>query len=33
MRINNREAHFPQGTGVVLKKLTITPETAGDLIN
>lgn len=31
MRINDREAHFPEGTGVVLPKLVITPETAKEL--
>jgi hypothetical protein len=33
MRINGRDAHFPADTGVVLKKLTITPETAQTLVN
>jgi cytoskeletal protein RodZ len=33
MQINGREAHFPADTGVVLKKLTITPETAQTLVN
>jgi cytoskeletal protein RodZ len=32
MRINGRDAHFPADTGVVLKKLTITPETASALV-
>ena len=33
MQINGRDAHFPADTGVVLKKLTITPETAQTLVN
>jgi cytoskeletal protein RodZ len=33
MRINGRDAHFPADTGVVLRNLTITPETAQSLIN
>ena len=33
MQINGRDAHFPEDTGVVLKKLTITPETAQALVN
>lgn len=33
MQINGRDAHFPADTGVVLKKLTITPETAQNLVN
>lgn len=32
IRINGRDAHLPADTGVVLKKLTITPETASALI-
>ena len=32
MRINGRDAHFPADTGIVLKKLTITPETASALV-
>lgn len=33
MQINGRDAHFPADTGVVLKKLTITPATAQTLVN
>ena len=33
MQINGRQAHFPEDTGVVLRKLTITPETAQSLVN
>jgi cytoskeletal protein RodZ len=33
MQINGRDAHFPADTGVVLKKLTITPESAQTLVN
>jgi cytoskeleton protein RodZ len=33
MQINGRDAHFPDDTGVVLRKLTITPETAQTLVN
>lgn len=33
MQINGRDAHFPADTGVVLRKLTITPETAQTLVN
>jgi cytoskeletal protein RodZ len=32
IRINDRDAHFPEGTGVVLPKLTITPESAKALV-
>jgi len=32
IRINNRDARFPENTPVVLKKLTITPATASALI-
>lgn len=32
MQINGRDAHFPEDTGVVLKKLTITPESAQALV-
>jgi cytoskeletal protein RodZ len=33
MQINGRDAHFPEDTGVVLKTLTITPESAQALVN
>jgi cytoskeleton protein RodZ len=33
MQINGRDAHFPADTGVVLRKLTITPEIAQTLVN
>jgi cytoskeleton protein RodZ len=33
MRINNRDAHFPENTPIVLKKLTINNETVGTLLD
>jgi cytoskeletal protein RodZ len=33
MRINDREARFPDNTPIVLKRLTITPETASSLLD
>ena len=32
IRINDRAVYLPEGTGIVLPKLTITPETAKDLV-
>lgn len=32
IRINGREVYLPEGTGIVLPKLTITPETAKQLV-
>lgn len=32
LQINGREARFPDNTGIVLRKLTITPESAKDLL-
>ena len=32
LRINNRDAQFPENTPIVLKKLTITPETASTFL-
>jgi hypothetical protein len=33
MRINNRDAHFPENTPIVLKKLTINSATVGELLD
>jgi len=33
MRINDRDAHFPENTPIVLKKLTINNETVGSLLD
>jgi cytoskeletal protein RodZ len=33
IQINGRDAHLPADTPIVLKKLTITPETAQSLVN
>jgi cytoskeleton protein RodZ len=33
LRVNEREAHFPENTPVVLKRITITPETVSALLD
>jgi cytoskeleton protein RodZ len=33
LRINNRDAHFPENTPIVLKKFTINNETVGTLLD